>query len=128
MGTAGRVETKPAPQAGANNAPMSDPEDIRLELARAVASRRVADDAVAALAKRLAATKLQIRGIDVCTHGICIDYIFNDDRWSKVLPEIVKLRGARVHALTVFPWGIPVPDVFRVRVEQDFDELARVRG
>jgi hypothetical protein len=128
MGTTGRVETRPSAPAGAGNLPMADPEEIRLELARAVATRRVADDAVAALAKRLAATKLQIRGIDVCTHGICIDYIFNDDRWAKVLPEIIRLKGSRVHTLTVFPWGIPVPDIFRVRVEQDFDELARVGG
>jgi hypothetical protein len=127
MGTTGRMESKTSPQNGPN-AQMSDPQQIRLELARAVAGRRVADEAVAALAKRLAASKLPIRAIDVCTYGICIDYFFNDDRWMKVLPDILKLRGSRVRTLTVFPWGIPDPDIFRVRVEQDFDELTQVRG
>jgi hypothetical protein len=42
-----------------------------------------------------------------------------------VLPEIVKAKGARVHTITVFPWGIPWPDIYRVRVEQEFDEFAR---
>jgi hypothetical protein len=127
MGTAGGVETKASPRNGFNPQTIG-PEEIRVELARAVASRRVPDDAVAALSKRLAAAKLPIRGIDVCTYGICIDYFFNDDRWAKFLPEIINLKGARVHSLTVFPWGIPVLDLFRVRVEQEFDELARVRG
>ena len=73
---------------------------------------------------KLAATKLPIRGIDVCAFGICIDYFFNDDRWQKALPEMLNLKGSRVHQITMFPWGIPWPDLFRVRVEHDFAELA----
>ena len=103
---------------------VAEPEDIRAALARAVAARRVPADAVASVAKRLAASKYPITRIDVCTYGICIDYFFNDDRWSKVLPELVKAHGARIHSMVVFPWGIPFPDIFRVRIEQDFDEFA----
>jgi len=128
MPTAGGVETKASPRSGLSNGQMAGPDEIRVELARAVANRRVTDQAVAGLAKRLAATKLPIRGIDVCTYGICIDYFFNDDRWAKVLPEILNLKEARVHSLTVFPWGIPVLDLFRVRVEMEFDELTQLRG
>jgi hypothetical protein len=104
---------------------VSDAEEIRLALARAVATRQVSDQAIASVAKRLAATKLSIRGIDICTYGICVDYFFSDDRWAKVLPDIVKAKGTRVHTITVFPWGIPFPDIFRVRIEQEFDEFAR---
>ena len=101
-----------------------DGEEIRAALARAVATRRLPADAVASVAKRLATSKYPISRIDVCTYGICIDYFFNDDRWAKALPDLIKLHGARIHSMTVFPWGIPFPDVFRIRVEQDFDEFA----
>ena len=100
-------------------------DDIRVALARAVATRQVSDEAIAAVARRIAGTKLPVRGIDVCTYGICIDYFFNDDRWTRALPELLKAKGTRVHSVTVFPWGIPWPDIFRVRVEQEFDEFAR---
>jgi hypothetical protein len=33
-----------------------------------------------------------------------------------------------VHSITVFPWGIPVPDLFRVRVEQQIEELGGAMG
>lgn len=102
----------------------ADPEEIRAALARAVATRRIPADAVSAVAKRLAGSKYPISHIDVCTHGICIDYIFNDERWAKALTELVKAQGSRIHSMIVFPWGIPFPDIFRVRVEQDFDEFA----
>lgn len=106
------------------DARVGEAEDIRVALARAVASRRIPDAAISAVAERLAATKLPIRGIDVCAFGICIDYFFNDDRWQKALPEMLNLKGSRVHQITMFPWGIPWPDLFRVRVEHDFAELA----
>ena len=106
------------------DARIGDANEIRVALARAVATRKVSDAVVASVADRLAATKLPIRGIDVCAYGICIDYFFTDDRWAKVLPEMLKAKGSHVHSITVFPWGIPWPDLFRVRVEQEFDELA----
>ena len=99
-------------------------KEIRVALARAIASRQVPDKAINAVAQRLAATKLPIRRIDICTYGICIDYFFTDDRWAKVLPELVRANGADIRQITVFPWGIPFPDIFRVRVEQQFEELA----
>lgn len=102
----------------------ASPEDVRLALARAVATRKVPNEVIATVAKRLSESKFSIRGIDVCAYGICLDYFFDRDEWWQVLPDIMKLEGARVHTITVFPWGIPWPDIFRVRVEQEFDELA----
>lgn len=103
-------------------------KEIRIALARAIASRQVPDKAINAIAKRLAATKLPIRRIDLCPYGICIDYFFNDDRWVNVLRDIVKVNGADIRQITVFPWGIPTPDIFRVRVEQQIEELAGLAG
>lgn len=120
--------TKDTQLTGMADMPAGDAGEIRMALARAVASRKVPDDAIAAVADRLARHKLPIRGIDICAYGICIDYFFTDDRWSRVLPEILKLKGSHVHSITVFPWGIPVPDLFRVRVEQQFEELGGAMG
>jgi len=104
----------------------ASPDDVRLALARAVASRKLPDESIAVVAKRLSATKLPIRGIDICTHGICVDYVFHDDRWAQAIKDIVGMKGTGIHSITVFPWGIPVPDIFRVRVEASFDGLANV--
>jgi len=103
---------------------MNEQADLRMALARAVAGRKVPDDAIAAVAKRLATSKYKIRAIDHCIYGICIDYFFDTDQWYRALPELVRGRDARVIGLEVMPWGIPWPDLYRVRVQQEFDELA----
>lgn len=98
--------------------------DLRMALARAVAGRKVPDDAIAAVARKLASSKYKVRAIDTCIYGICIDYFFDSDQWYRALPELTRGRDARVHGIEVFPWGIPWPDIYRVRVQQEFDELA----
>jgi hypothetical protein len=98
--------------------------ELRMALARAVAGRKIPDEAISAVAKKLYASKNKIRGIDVCPYGICIDYFFDTDQWFKALPDLVRGKDARVYGLEVFPWGIPWPEIFRVRVQQEFDEFA----
>ena len=102
----------------------NDVSDLRLALARAVAARQVPDDAILAVAKNLAAGKNKIRGIDVCVYGICIDYFFEGDQWIRALPELVRGKDARLHSIEVFPWGIPWPDLYRIRVQAEFDQFA----
>ena len=103
-------------------------EEVRGALSRAVASRQVPDASVMSVAKMLAGAKLPIRAIDICTHGICIDYVFQKDRWAQAIQDMVLMKGAGIHSITIFPWGIPVPDVFRMRVEHAFDALGRNAG
>ena len=97
--------------------------DLRLALARAVAGRKISDDAILAVAKKLAAIKQPIRGIDTCVYGICIDYFFTGDEWIRALPDLIKTKDSRVYGVELFPWGIPFPDIYRVRVQQDFPEF-----
>lgn len=104
---------------------MNEQSDLRMALARAVASRNVPDEAIASVAKKLAASKYKIRAIDHCIYGICIDYFFDTDQWYRALPELARGRDARIRGIEVFPWGIPWPDIYRVRVQEEFDELAR---
>lgn len=103
---------------------MNEGNDLRMALARAVAGRKVPDDAIASVAKKLAQSKYKIRAIDTCIYGICVDYFFDTDQWYRALPELTRGKDARVHGIEVFPWGIPWPDIYRVRVQQEFDELA----
>ncbi len=97
---------------------------MRLALARAVASRKVPNQVVAKVAKRLSASKLDIRGIDICVYGICLDYIIDRKDWWEVMPDIMTVPGTRIRDIHVFPWGIPVPDIFHVQVEHEIEELA----
>lgn len=106
----------------------ASPNEVRMAIGRAVAGRQLPDASITALAKKLTSTKFPIRSIDVCTHGICIDYVFHDDRWAQAIKEIVAMKGVGIHSITVFPWGIPVPDIFRVRVEHLVDGAANVKS
>ncbi len=100
--------------------------DVKLvskALARAVASRKVENRAVNELAERISRASYQIRGVDICTYGICLDYFIDNKNWWEVIPELVEVGGGRVGRIEVFPYGIIDPDLFHVRIEQDFEEI-----
>jgi hypothetical protein len=101
----------------------NDAKAVRTALARAVATRQVPDEVIDLMTKQLTAAKLPIRGIDICTYGICIDFIIDDMEWWRKLPDVTVLDGATLKNLEVFPWGIPFPDIVHVRVAQSFDVM-----
>lgn len=97
---------------------------IRKALAQAVARRDVRDDVVDSIADRLAKIggAEGIKGIDVCTYGICVDYFVGPDRWRDLLDRFLNERTTR--RIEMFPWGIIDPDLIQIRVEQQVEELA----
>ena len=97
--------------------------NLQMALARAVASRKVPDNVVAKIAKKISTSKLPIKGIDICVYGICIDYVIDDEKWWKFVPDLMAIPESRIRGLRVFPWGIPAPDVFHVQIEHEFEEL-----
>jgi hypothetical protein len=105
----------------------NDYSGIRGALARAVAEHKVSDEAIDVVAKQLTAAKHQIRGLDVCAYGICIDYFLNDRDWWLALPELIQVEGGQLKGIEIFPWGIPWPDLLHVRVTQSLDMLPQVR-
>ena len=102
--------------------------DVHTALARAIAERKVDVNAIEAVAKRIAAVKQQIRGIDVCERGICIDFFIDGDDWQKALPGLIDIRGGRFRGIEIFPWGIINPDILHIRVTQEFEEMPGVHG
>ena len=106
----------------------NDVKHVRTALAKAIAERKVPDDAIDAVARQLAVAKHQIRGIDVCVYGICIDYFIDGDRWWQTLPELLEIEGGVVKGIEVFPWGIPVPDILHVRVMHRMDAIPSAIG
>lgn len=96
-------------------------KSVQVALARSVANRNVSDSDIAAVVDRLD-LKEKIRGIDICTVGICWDFFLDK-------PEIDELiRGTlpigRISEIRVFPHGMfPEADLFRVQIEQDVPEL-----
>lgn len=106
---------------------MNEFTDVRAALARAVAEHQIPDEAIELAAKQIAASKHQIRGLDVCAYGICIDYFINNDEWENILTDLIRVEGGRVRGIEVFPWGIPWPDILHVRVTQSLDAMPQVR-
>jgi hypothetical protein len=106
----------------------NDVNHVRAALARSIAERKVPDEVIDVVAKQLATAKHQIRGIDICMYGICLDYFIDGGEWWQRLPELVEVEGGRLKGIEIFPWGIPVPDILHVRVTQIMDMLPQLRA
>lgn len=104
----------------------NDFEEVREALARALADRKISDGGLESAARQIAAAKHPIRGIDVCTQGICIDFFIDGGEGWKDLPDLVGLKGGKLRGVEIFPWGILNPDMLQVRVFQDFDSIAQI--
>jgi hypothetical protein len=104
----------------------NDVKQVRTALARAVASRQVPDHVIDTAARQLAGLPEQIRGIDVCTVGICLDFVLDGDDWARRLPDLVRVEGGQIRGIEVFPWGIINPDIVHVRVTQKLEALAEM--
>ena len=98
---------------------------LHTALARAVAAYKVPDAVITRVAERLAGLDIRIRGLDICAYGICIDYFTTDDRWLEKLAQFLKIERSGPHRIEVLVNGIPDPDIFHVRVEQQFEELGQ---
>lgn len=97
---------------------------LRMATARAVAAHQVPDEVLQSVGRQLAElpTAERIRGIDICTYGVCVDYFVEPDRWRELLDGIVQ-GGPRIRHIDLFPWGIVEDDLMQVRVEYQFDEM-----
>lgn len=101
--------------------------ELRIAVARAVASHQVDDRLLQGVAKKL--NELPnvdlVRGINVCTHGICVDYFLEPPKWRDVLVSLLE-GPLRVRRFEYFPWGIIRDDLLQLRVEYQVDELVKV--
>lgn len=98
---------------------------VQAALGRAVARREIPDKVIDSVVSRLSEihARTPIRWIDVCVYGICIDHYVEPAQLPDVLTDIIKTR-VPIRKLELFPWGIFDPDIYQVRVEHRFDELA----
>jgi hypothetical protein len=99
---------------------------LRLALARAVADRNVDAGAIDNVAVRLGKFDHKVRGVNPCIYGICLDFFVERPEIDDLLNKALEV--GRVHGLRVFPWGIPWPDIFRVEVEAQFEEIPDAIG
>ena len=103
----------------------NDMKNVRMALARALASHNVTDAVIDNAAKQLATLPHPIRGIDICQFGICIDMFFEGKDWLKSLQTLVGAPGINWSKLEVFPFGIVNPDLVHVRMGQQHDGIPR---
>ncbi|CAA6799936.1 MAG: Unknown protein [uncultured Sulfurovum sp.] len=99
-------------------------KELAVALARKVAHLEVPDEVVERAVAKMAVGKEKIRGVDICTHGICLDYIIEGDTPWKILESVVTLDGIPTRGVKVFPMGIIDPDFLHVQVQHEIPELA----
>lgn len=87
-------------------------------LAKRLASRKVSDEAVAALSHDIAAVGRFPIDVDICMYGICIDYMVDRKDMVKLIDRLH--TNPRLGGIKIFPKGILDPDKFLVQVEQAF--------
>ena len=92
-------------------------DGLQKSLARKIATFKIPDARIDEIAKSIFVADVREARLDVCAYGICIDYLFDRPR----LDALAKIPGLR--RLELFPWGIPVPDVFHAHLEVEVPEL-----
>ena len=100
---------------------------VRTTLARAVTDGTVSDEMVSAVTDSLVTLSKPgaIRTFDICTYGICVDYVVDAPRWPDLIDEMLRLNVS-IRKFEGFPWGILDDDLLRLRVEVEVDELAGI--
>ena len=94
---------------------------IKLELAKLIAKGKVSAKKINHMAKTLAAIPYEIRRINICTHGICCDFMVQN--LGTALDDIANLKGAKFKKAESFPWGIIDDRLLQLRVSYEFDEV-----
>ena len=92
-------------------------------LNKALANFEIPDDVVKNLAEKLSKIP-DIKRIDICKYGICIDKFSDKPKWWEELEYFNGIEGGHIRELKVFPWGIINPDLFQLKLELEFDELS----
>ena len=98
---------------------------VRTALARAIADRDVPDDIVKQVSDHLLTLgePSPVRKFDICTHGLCVDYLVDHARWPQLVRDVLDL-GLPIRGIHGFPWGILEDELLHVSVEVDLEELA----
>ena len=95
--------------------------DIAVALAKAVASRNLPDEAIKGIASNLANIEHEIKRIDICKFGICLDF-WTDQELSG--SDIVSpLINSSLGEFRIFKYGILNPDLFHTQTELGFEQL-----
>lgn len=95
------------------------PKEVATGLSRQLASYKLTDAEINALAGRVVIDGLSIGRINPCIYGICVDY-FTDK-----LPRLDTLTSKQhIAKWEVFPYGIIDWDRFHVVVSYNVDQVA----
>jgi hypothetical protein len=94
-----------------------DVKKVAAAFAERLATQKLSDKAVAALAERVVEAKAKPIGIDISQFGIVIDYRTPRNGLAEL---IQRLEQDRILAgIKIFPEGIIDPDAFRISVEYE---------
>lgn len=94
---------------------------IRVHLAKLIAQDKIKSSKINQIAKVLASTPYEIKRLDICTHGFCIDIITKNVKTA--LGELAAARGIDIRRVESFPWGIIDPNTRNLRVTYEIENL-----
>jgi hypothetical protein len=86
-------------------------------MSKRLASYKLTDAVIKRLVSRVLIDGLEIARFDPCIYGICVDY------WTREPPRLDLDIKRGISKWEVFPYGILVWDLFRVRIAFEVNEL-----
>jgi hypothetical protein len=92
--------------------------DLGPSISKKLARYEIDERTVTAIVKRISKTGLELTKLDFCPYGICLDYFGKDKAAIVQLLDSEKLRVAKL-----FPYGVPVDDLYHLHVEMEIPEL-----
>lgn len=101
--------------------PTATTREVATGLSRQLASYKLTDTEINALAERVVIDGLAIGRFNPCIYGICVDY-FTDK-----LPDLETLHAKQhIAKWEVFPYGIIDWDRFRVVISYNVEQIERI--
>lgn len=97
---------------------MATKAEMLSAVASNLASRNLSGDQIEAIAEALGRSKHPVLGMDVCTHGICIDFDVKEGLGGFDIKDFLDVSAGRIGGIEIFPTGIISPIGARVRLTQ----------
>ena len=100
----------------------NDKSKVAIALAKAVASRNIPDKTIEDVAQQLSSIEHEIKGIDICKYGICVDFWTNQPiNGTDITTPLI---NANLGELKIFEYGIINPDLFHTKADIQIDQLS----
>ena len=99
-------------------------KEVGIALAKAIAERNISDEIVKKAANKISQFPYDIKRIDICKYGICLNFWEQSPIVQNDLEQFVSnIDTASLGEFNIFEFGILNPDLFHIQSEISVDGI-----